>query len=409
MTPSSSATKPRKTVMFSYLQLSNVGCEIIIRGSIKFLERALPQYELHYIVSSYFADRDRALLADIPTLEVVPMLKWKRYLRAILRQTQRFDRLWSPRFSSAAFRRSDLFVSVGGDIYTIFDGRLPDDWMGYEHFATSHGIPSIMFGANMEKFEILSQAKRDLLVTHLDRFKLLAVRDRATETYLAKHKVTSPVEVYPDPVYSLRPSSVVRPGKVRRIGLNLSPLAVEKFGPGIIGTYAGVVSDLIHAGYEFDFIPHVYSSDGDTGLDDRFTLKQVYEQVDPALRGAIRLREDALGFAKVSDAIREVDLMIAARMHCCLNALTLGKAVYFLEYSAKAKTMLDWLVSETPYGTVADAYATIPADAIKLDDVTRLIAAFEKLAQTKGDAIPVDLEPQLAASPIWRAMGSLTL
>lgn len=401
--------KPIKTVLFSYLQLSNVGCEIIIRGTIRFLERALPQYDLRFVVSSYAPERDSEIMADLPHVEVIPMLSWKRYLRAILRQTKRFDRFWSPRFSSRAFARSNLFVSVGGDIYTIFDGRLPDDWMGYEAFATRHRIPSIMFGANMEKFEVLSPADRALLVAHLDRFRLLAVRDRKTEDYLAAHEVKAPTVVYPDPVFSLRPSTVVRPGKIRRIGLNLSPLAVEKFGPGIVDTYAKLVSELIKAGYSFDFIPHVYSTDGDKGLDDRFVLHDIYRKVDPALHGSIRLRDDALGFNKVSAALSEVDLVIAARMHCCLNALTLGKAVYFLEYSVKAKAMLDWATSETPYSAARDAYATVPADALTLAGVQELIARVEDLGTRHPDGIAVDLDPQFATSPIWGIMAKVAL
>lgn len=401
--------KPKKTIIFSHLQLSNVGCEIIIRGTIRFLGRALRGYDLRFIVSSYTPERDREIMSDLPHVEVIPMLSWKRYLRAILRQTKRFDRYWSPRFSSGAFARSNLFVSVGGDIYTIFDGRLPDDWMGYEEFATRHRIPSIMFGANMEKFELLSPEERKLLIAHLDRFRLLAVRDRKTESYLATHGVTAPVVVYPDPVFTLRPNTVVRPGKIRRIGLNLSPLAVEKFGAGIVDTYVGIVSELARAGYAFDFIPHVYSSDGDAGLDDRVVLHQIYAKVDPALQGSIRLRDEALGFKKVSSALSEVDLVIAARMHCGLNALTLGKAVYFLEYSVKAKAMLDWATTETPYAAARDAYATVPANALTLAGVKELITRTEALGARHPEGIEVMLEPQLDASPIWGVMEQVRL
>lgn len=402
-------TKPIRTVLFSYLQLSNVGCEIIIRGTVAFLQRALPDYDLRFIVSSYLPARDQEILSDLPNVEVVPMLRWKRYLRAVLRQTKRFDQFWSPRFGSEAFRRSHLFVSVGGDIYTIFDGRLPDDWMGYEAFATRRGIPSVMFGANMENFEKLSVPDRNRLVAHLDRFRLLAVRDAATETYLDTHGVKAPVHVYPDPMFSLRPSTVVRPGKIRRIGLNLSPLSVQKFGPRVIDIQVELVSDLIRAGYQFSFIPHVYSTDGDRNLDDRVILQEIFHRLDPSLQAAVRLCDDALGFNKVAAALSDVDLVIAARMHCCLNALTLGKPVYFLEYSLKAKTMLNWLMSQTPYAAARDAYATVPADAITRQGVTNLIANVERLGQDYPEGIAIDLEPQFAASPIWGDMSRITL
>lgn len=402
-------SKPEKTAIFSYLQLSNVGCEIIVRGTIKFIERAFPQYAMKFVVPSYHVERDRALLADIENARVIPMLPWKRYLRAGLRQTKRFDKFWSPRFSSTEFKRSDLFVSIGGDIYTIFDGELPDDWMGYETFATSHGIPSIMFGANMEKFEVLPKFKTDRLVSHLSRFKFLAVRDRATDQYLLSHNVTAPIVVYPDPIFSLRPQTTIEHNTVRRIGLNLSPLSVEKFGEGIIERYASIVTSLSRLGYIFDFVPHVYSTDGDIGLDDRVTLQQVLDKVPGNLRHNITLHEDALGLSKVSDVIRHVDLMIAARMHCCLNALTLGKAVFFLGYSAKAKTMLDWIQSETPYELVSGAYKVKSADSVELDDIRGLIASIDERAKSSSATTFISLEEQFASSQAWSFARAITL
>ena len=401
--------KTTKTVIFSYLQLSNVGCEIIIRGTIKFLERAFPNYKLRFIISSYDPDRDRRLMGDLPQIEVIPMLSWKRYLRAALRQTKRFDKYWTPRFSSTDFSHSNLFVSVGGDIYTIFDGQLPDDWMGYESFATKRGIPSIMFGANMEKFELLPAVQRTRLIEHLNRFKLLAVRDDATQSYLANHRVKAPTLVYPDPMYSLRTSSVVRLGKIKHIGFNLSPLTVKKFGPGLVDTYVKVIAELIGEGFEFSFIPHVYSTDGDNDLDDRYILHKIYDLLTPNQQRSVKLRDDALGFHKVSDALSEVDFVIAARMHCCLNAVTLGKPVCFLEYSLKAKTMLKWLTTETPYAEAADAYSSVAADAITLEGVHSLIAAAERLGEVHPEGIAVNLEPQLASSAIWSVTSGMEL
>ena len=62
--------RPTKTVIFTYQQLSNIGCEIIIRGSIKFMRDAYPQYRLKFVVTSYQADRDRRVLSDIEDIEV---------------------------------------------------------------------------------------------------------------------------------------------------------------------------------------------------------------------------------------------------------------------------------------------------------------------------------------------------
>ncbi len=395
------------TVLFSYLQLSNVGCEIIVRGAVAFLRQALPGRTLRFVAASYSPDRDRAILADLPEVEIAPMLGWKRLLRGVLRQTGRFDRYWTPRFATRHFADADLFVSIGGDIYAI-KGALPEDWLGYESFATARRIPSIMFGANMEGFESLPEPKLRRLRAHLDRFRLLAVRDQGTADYLGRHGVAAPVVVHPDPIFTLRPRAVFRPGRVRTIGLNLSPISVREFGEEIVTRYAAVVSEFVGRGYEFRFIPHVHSSDGDARLEDRPVLHRVREAVDPALRDRVRLSEDPPDFHSVSALIGEVDLLVGARMHACLNALTQGKAVCFLEYSAKAATMVDWLASATPYRAAA-AFASTPADGFGPDALAALIAARDALSDANPEGVAVDMGPLLAASDVWAPMRALDL
>ena len=397
--------KPTRTVLLSYLQLSNTGCEIIARGTIEFLRRTVRNYELQFVVSSYDADRDRRLLSDVAGVTVVPMLGWKRYLRGALRQTGRFDKFWSPRFATHHFSSADLFVSVGGDIYTIFDGRLPDDWLGYEGFASRHGIPSIMFGANMERFERLPDEKRRRLVAHLNRFQLLMVRDRATLDYLHAHNVAANVKVFPDPVFSLRRKVNFSATSVSTIGLNLSPIATREFGDEIIGRFAEIASRAVENGLKVHLIPHVHSSTGDANLDDRATLAKVLTMIAPDLRSDVVMRDEVFGFEQVSAAIGEVDLFLGARMHACLNALTQGKAVLFLGYSKKAEAMVDWLKSETPFGAVRSALEAARADHVTFEDVKRLVHA--RGAVTRSGSKEIDMDHYLKESPAFGAMREL--
>lgn len=403
--------RPKKTVLFSYLQLSNVGCEIIMKGAMAFLRSAYPNHDLHFLIPSYpqHVARDIAIFANDGAVEIIPMLGWKRFVRALLRKTGRFDRFWTPRFASKHFKRADLFLSVGGDIYTIFDGRLPDDWMGYETFATRNSIPSIMFGANMEKFELLPVPDRKLLIEHLNRFKLIAVRDRATARYLESQNATAPIAVYPDPIFSLRPACTVKLGRIRTIGLNLSPLALQKYRPELLADYIALTTTLVEHGYTVRLIPHVYSSDGDENLDDRAVLRKLYENIPVQAREAVTLCSDTMTLDAVSAALSQIDLLIAARMHCCLNALTLGKAVLFLEYSVKAKSITDWLRSETPYAQVSERFRSVPADQASPREVFAFIEAVEAFAEKNPDSIDVDLQPLLSASPIWSIVRSVKL
>lgn len=366
-----------KTVIFSYQLLSNVGCEIIIRGSIKFLTDVFPQYKLNFIVSSYHPDRDRKILADLSNVKVVPMVGWKRYLRGMLVKTGLDRRFWTPRFAARHFRNADLFVSVGGDIYTMSGNALPRDWLGWERFATRNGIPSIMFGANMEKFEVLSKGDLHDLVEHLKRFRLIVVRDVATLEYLSEYGVKGNTVFFPDPLFSLRPSCTFSNSLVKTIGLNMSPILLRDFGSDVFVHIAKIVVGLVGLGYRFSLIPHVYASDGNPTLQDPVALRRLYDLLPKDVLPSVRLYEGPMSFAEMTREINAVDLFIGARMHSCLNALTLGKPTYFLAYSKKAQTMVSWL-REGPLATLSDRVQCGAANEVSLDAIVSLIRAHEQ-------------------------------
>jgi polysaccharide pyruvyl transferase WcaK-like protein len=396
--------RPRKTVLFSYQLLTNVGCEIIIRGSIAFLTRAFPNHDLEFVVSSYDDARDREILADIPNVQVVPMIGWKRYLRGVLVKTGLDRRFWTPRFAKRHFREADLFASVGGDIYTMSGNALPRDWLGYEQFATRHGIPSIMFGANMEKFDVLDRGDLNMLIAHLQRFRVIAVRDKATETYLAEHGVTQNTVVFPDPMFSLRPRCTYHQGRVETIGLNVSPILLRDFGDAVFKRLAAIVSDLVARGYRITLLPHVYTSDGNPGLDDRIALRKLHDLLPTEAASGTTLYDGPVSLADLAREISSVDLFVGARMHSCLNAVTLGKPTFFLSYSGKARTMVDWLQAG-PMAGLRDRVACAAADAVTTDDILDLIAAHDATADAQ-DA-DIDFTPTMVSSPVWDMMSEL--
>ncbi|MDT8328395.1 MAG: polysaccharide pyruvyl transferase family protein [Roseovarius sp.] len=398
--------RPRKTVLFSYQLLTNVGCEIIIRGSIAFLTRAFPDHDLEFVISSYDAVRDREILADIPNVRVVPMIEWKRYIRGLFVKTGLDRRFWTPRFAARHFRDADLFVSVGGDIYTMSGNALPRDWLGYEQFATRHGIPSIMFGANMEKFDVLGPDDLKVLIAHLRRFRVIAVRDKMTETYLADHGVTENTVVFPDPMFSLRPRCTYAPGRVETIGLNVSPILLRDFGEAAFTRLAAIVSDLVGRGYRIALLPHVYASDGNPGLDDRVALRKLHDRLPVEVASGTTLYEGPVSFSDMAREISAVDLFVGARMHSCLNSVTLGKPTFFLSYSSKARTMVDWLQSE-PMARLRDRVACAAADAVTIDDILALIAAHDN--SDHEQAVEIDFTPAMDPSPVWDMMSERNL
>ena len=390
---------PIKTIIFSYQQLSNVGCEIIIRGTIAFLTRAFPDYELRFVLASYDPDRDRGILGDLTNLEVIPMVGWKRFIRGLIVKLKMDKYLWTPRFSSKYFRNADLFLSVGGDIYTMSGNKLPRDWLGYEKYASSRGIPSVMFGANMEKFEVLSSLEITNLISHLNKFSLITVRDQKTLEYLAGYNVKNNTIFFPDPIFMLRPSSIFKSNKIKKIGLNISPIILRDYGEQIIKHFSILIHDLVKAGYNCTLLPHVYASDSNPSLDDRFVLRLIHNHLDATIKDQVKLHEGRVSFESISKAISELDFFIGARMHACLNAVTLGKPTYFLSYSRKAYTMVDWMVNG-PYLPVADRIGVGPADQISMENIVSLINAHENSKQT-GEVV-IDMNETILKSSVWK-------
>lgn len=393
--------KPQKTILFSYLLLTNVGCEIILRGTIAFLTRAFPDHDLKFVIPSHDIERDRTLFSDLPVVEIVPMVTWKRYLRGILSKTKLDRYFWSPRFASHYFRKADLFVSVGGDIYTMFGNRLPEDWLGYEQFATRHGIPSIMFGANMERFEILSEADRTRLVDHLRRFQLIAVRDDKTLALLKTHSVADNTVVFPDPTFSLRPTTEISLKKIKSIGLNISPILARDFGQDIIKHYAKITEGLVAKGYSVTLIPHVYASDENPALDDRTTLNALYDLLPSTVQRQVEAFPDTLSLRSVADEIQKVDLFVGARMHACLNATTLGRPTLYLGYSAKAAAMVEWLTRSSPFSEMSRSLRAKSAEDLVLEDILKLITDHEDWAADQPRPVIIDTASFLGSIPIW--------
>jgi polysaccharide pyruvyl transferase WcaK-like protein len=388
-------------VIFSYLLLSNIGCEIILRGTVAFFNRALPGYKINFTIPSYHPESDRKLLSDLDNVTVVPMLRWKRYARGFLSKTGLNKKFWTPRFSSSFFRDADLFISVGGDIYTMFGNTLPRDWIGYENFATKHDIPSLMFGANMERFEILAQEEKEELVSHLNRFKLIAVRDKGTKDYLEEYNVRHNVQSFPDPTFSLRPVTRFDRKKIKTIGVNFTPIMIRDFGENIVIEYAKLIAELVERGYTINLIPHVHSVDGNAGVDDRLSIDKLYERLPQNVKSKVNVYQGDMSLKAISIELQKIDLFIGARMHGCLNSLTLGKAVCFLGYSKKAQTMVDTLKNIMPFKEVAQSFVAIAADKLSVEDVERLIKNHNDWA-LKGDQ-PVIIETQkyLDSLTIW--------
>lgn len=390
-----------KTVILSNLLLTNVGCEIILRGTIAFITKVFPNENIKFYFPSYQVDYDKVLMSDLANVEVIPMLESKKYIRGIARKLGIFNKFWTPRFDSKYFKKADIFISVGGDIYTMFGNCLPEDWIGHEQYATKHNIPSLMFGANMERFEILSKDKRTLLLEHLSRFEMLLVRDENTKKYLNKHNIDNNVVMFPDPIFSLREMTYFKRSLIKSIAINFTPILLRDYGDNIAVLYANLVSDLIRFGYKVTLLPHVTSLDKNPKLDDNKAIEVLLSKLSEDDKNKVEVFKEKISYSSISNKIDEVDLFIGARMHGCLNSLTLGKAVIFLAYSSKAFTMVETLKEFTPFSKVSDSYIAIKANEVNADFVTKFIEERDRWALNSKDPIIIDTQSYLNELSAW--------
>ena len=140
-----------------------------------------------------------------------------------------------------------------------------------------------------------------------------------------------------------------------RSGINLSPLsalyhydsletAVKKQAEAICGLVEELHCKLL-------FIPHVLS----TSLNDNDLcyLEQIASRVKNAGHSVTMVSSDP-GFIGLKSDLARCNFVIAARMHCAINAITMNVPTIFLSYSEKAKGMAEYV-----YGTSHGVFSLI--------------------------------------------------
>lgn len=395
-----------KKIIVSDLNWGNVGCQIILRGSVNFLKFMFPNYELTFYVPSHNPSHDETLFKDVENIKIIPMIKWRRYVRGLMKKTGLYRRFWIPRFDSKYFREADLFLSVGGDIYTMFSDKIPDDWVGYETYASKHKIPSVMLGANMERFEVLPASEKAFLIRHLKRFQRLFVRDVKTKNYLLNNGIENNVIFLPDPVFSYRQVTMFHGNKIKKIGLNFTPILIQHYGPSIIEQYCEIIMRLLDCGYEVYLIPHVESLSGNPDIRDQSAIDKISALLPARYSSRVKIFQGKTNLAEVSEFIDKVDLVVAARMHCSLNALTLGKPVIFLGYSLKSEAIVETLRTDMPFASVSETFVSVDAEKLNVEFISMFISQYETWKQ--GQILPITIDTSLFHSEI-RSGTNITL
>lgn len=342
----------------------NYGCEAIVRGTEVIIRREYPDAKIVY--ASYRVANDVQRLEG-SNVEVVERSRSSRYsVKNICRKLLSLAGVrWFPMIESLEILKGvDAVFSIGGDIYTL--GPAGGYSMSFPKFgdvAEKRGIPYVLWGASVGPFTANPQAERDY-TRHLRGLSLITAREAGTVKYLESIGVCDNVVACADPAYVVAPeikaSGSVR-GDIFTIGVNLSPLSIRHTGfteEEAVCAQARTIEGLIQS---FDarivLIPHVVC-DFAEGDDDLRYLRRIKQAIVPDYQGMVSLLESDPGFVGTKKELIKCDLVIAARMHCAINALAAHVPTLLVAYSQKAVGMCqfvygcgDWVLPLSEFST----------------------------------------------------------
>lgn len=325
----------------------NLGCEAIIRGTVYILKSINPNIRITYASYNYGEDVKSLSGCEVNVVERPRKRKWS--FKNISRKLLSFvgiDLILD--FDDISIISGyDAVFSVGGDIYTLNrDGSYCKGLISFADKCIDRGIPYILWGCSVGPFESNPQIK-NIFVRHLKRIHLIVAREYSTIHYLKTLGISANVCFAPDPAFFVSDSGPVYEKKqipIKTIGINLSPLSGLHYYNSVseaVLFQKSVIENLLLNNSEISIllIPHVFSTD--LNDNDYFYLKKIRDQMSDSLKDRITLVEPGYGFVSMKFFLRKCDVLVSARMHCSINAITVGTPAIFLSYSEKSKGMAE--------------------------------------------------------------------
>ncbi len=335
----------------------NYGCEAIVRGTEVILQSAWPGVRIVY--ASRRPDDDRARLKGCD-VEIISRKRIGRYSpRNVLRKLLSMGgiALYPTSDPPGITDGRDAVLSIGGDIYTIRANGLGNrGFLRFGDECEKRGVPYVLWGASVGPFNQNIETE-GAFTKHLKNISLITARESATVDYLQALGVSGNVIPCADPAYVVAPEITAHGAPPRNgltIGINLSPLSVRHVGYSLeesIHIQARTIHVLIKAlDAHIVLIPHVVC-DFAEGDDDLRYLRRVQHAIPSECQAAVTLLDNDMGFVGTKRELIKCDLVIAARMHCGINAIAAHVPTLLVSYSRKAEGMCqyvygnkDWVV-----------------------------------------------------------------
>jgi colanic acid/amylovoran biosynthesis protein len=357
----------------------NYGCEAIVRGTEIILHEIWPDAHIKYVSPRPEDDKNRLKGCNI---EIVPrkfhnLLSISR-LNSIIGQKTGF-------YSKKFFHEDlgwvddcDMIFSIGGDLYTLPPNykdpkkRYYNPLIHFGELVKSRGKKLVIWGASIGPFEGYPKAKK-VFSDHLSQADLITSREPVTTRYLKSLGIKNVIECA-DPAFAIPKPDHINKKKLNQnklyIGINLSPLSSSySFNldmKKVIKSQADLITTLIKKySAHVTLIPHVVCDFNEKDDDLRY-LKLIKSFIEKDFVDQVEVVESDPGFIGTKEILSNCDVVIAARMHCAINAVALDVPTIFLAYSKKAEGMVKYVYGNDKW--------TIPLKELKNNDIMELIS-----------------------------------
>lgn len=254
-------------------------------------------------------------------------------------------------------KKYDIVLASGGDNYCetpdhkIYD--LLEDLMSIGERASRKGNRYVLWGASVGPFH--DEAIRQRVIDNLSLSDAIFLREELSLNYLSQFKtLENKLHLIADPAFQMKPEDYhleKTPGKIY-VGVNMSELAVghsisdSEKASNSKKLMAMMLDDLIEQNdnIELVLIPHVnlYGSQDDMNF-----LRPLYDNMKH--KSHVQLIQPGLGARRTKGLIAQLDLLIAARMHCCVAGISVGTSTMFVTYSNKGRGMSGYAYGHHKY------------------------------------------------------------
>ncbi|MDU4892218.1 MAG: polysaccharide pyruvyl transferase family protein [Clostridium sp.] len=335
--------------------LYNYGCEAIIRGAVANIRKIDNTCEITYYSRCY--EYDKKQIKDL-NIKIVNIESKNNIIKKIINKCIDIFKLPIILFNKGEYREvvenSDIILSIGGDIYSIPKYKRKQKKYQYVNrmvefgeYAKKRGKKVIIYGASIGPFGEYSRAK-EYFINHLKKVDLIVCREKYSIEYLLENGIKENLIFLPDPAY-LVGDNIKKENTKKYIGINLSALSIHEIYGNLSDETIDRISKLLDSMVEklqmpIMLIPHVYSPWDKFDNDYEF-LNKLYSRMSLKTKKNVKVVKP-VSFIDVKNYLIECKIVVAARMHCAVNAITESIPTIFLSYSIKSQGMSEFVYND---------------------------------------------------------------